>query len=373
MEGSAPLGTPLAPPPVPQKDGALKPQGHDRPRPHSDSAAFPSTSSNNLQAGPTTPQRRPQLQQAPNSAPAKPGSSAPNARPSLSALQTPSKRPRAASSPPSPSVSSSSGGNGNGRGGPRVQCSGITKADKRCTRMVPVSVPLARLNGEDLPHYCHQHLKAAFSDKKFYSHKDPSVEVYYDAWIPEYLQEDTQDLLREEMRLKHSPADVEGYIYAFEIDDPANPDVFHIKVGRAVKLTKRLAEWDKQCQSKQTHLRGFWPSTPEAEAGNLARGRVKVGEPGPYCHRVEKLVHLELADLAVNAPYLDPDFPNMKGGSGTGNGRAATRAPCPDCGAVHKEIFSFPRAQKGRYKGKEWEEIVKPVIEKWGGFVEAYV
>ena len=39
---------------------------------------------------------------------------------------------------------------------------------------------------------------------------------------------------------------------------------------------------------------------------------------------------------------------------------------------VHKEIFSFPRAN-GRYKGKEWEEIVKPVIEKWGGFVEAYV
>ena len=39
---------------------------------------------------------------------------------------------------------------------------------------------------------------------------------------------------------------------------------------------------------------------------------------------------------------------------------------------VHKEIFSFPRAN-GRYKGKEWEEIVKPVIEKWGGFVGAYV
>jgi len=28
---------------------------------------------------------------------------------------------------------------------------------------------------------------------------------------------------------------------------------------------------------------------------------------------------------------------------------------------------------EGRYKGKEWEEIVKPVVEKWGGFVEAYL
>ena len=40
--------------------------------------------------------------------------------------------------------------------------------------------------------------------------------------------------------------------------------------------------------------------------------------------------------------------------------------------AVHKEIFSFPRG-RGRYKGKECEKIVKPVIEKWGGFVQAYV
>jgi hypothetical protein len=28
---------------------------------------------------------------------------------------------------------------------------------------------------------------------------------------------------------------------------------------------------------------------------------------------------------------------------------------------------------EGRYKGKEWEKIVKPVVEKWGGFVEAYL
>ena len=39
---------------------------------------------------------------------------------------------------------------------------------------------------------------------------------------------------------------------------------------------------------------------------------------------------------------------------------------------MHKEIFSFPRAKKGQYKGKEWEEIVKPVIAKGGLFVETY-
>jgi len=39
----------------------------------------------------------------------------------------------------------------------------------------------------------------------------------------------------------------------------------------------------------------------------------------------------------------------------------------------HQEIFSFERVMEGRYKGKEWEEIVKAVIEKWGGFVGAYL
>jgi hypothetical protein len=35
-------------------------------------------------------------------------------------------------------------------------------------------------------------------------------------------------------------------------------------------------------------------------------------------------------------------------------------------GAVHKEIFSLTRVERGRYKGNEWDLLVKPVIEKWG-------
>ncbi|RDX52714.1 hypothetical protein OH76DRAFT_1344772 [Lentinus brumalis] len=334
-------------------------------RPHSDSDAFPS--SGHLQ--PATPQR-PHLQQAPHSAPAKPALSGPDTS-RLSPAQTPTKRPRASSTPPSPTASTSSSST---KGEQKVQCSGTTKLDKRCTRMVTITAPLSRLNGEDLPHYCHQHINTAFDDVKFPSHKDAGVWVDFNDWIPEYLQKETQDQLRKEMRTKHSVADVPGYIYAFEIDglDTTRSDIVHIKVGRAVKLTKRLAEWDKQCQSKQTHLRGFWPTTKDADDGNLGRGRVQVGEPAPWCHKLERLIHLELADLAVNAPYLDPAYPNVKGGTGSSNDRSVTRSPCPDCTKVHQEIFSFRRAD-GRYKGKEWEEIVKPVIEKWGGFVEAYV
>ena len=41
-------------------------------------------------------------------------------------------------------------------------------------------------------------------------------------------------------------------------------------------------------------------------------------------------------------------------------------------GKLHREIFEFTRIKSGRYKGKEFESIVKPVIEKWSGFVGGY-
>ena len=37
-------------------------------------------------------------------------------------------------------------------------------------------------------------------------------------WIPEYLQESTKNVLREEMQKEASAADTPGYIYAYEIE-----------------------------------------------------------------------------------------------------------------------------------------------------------
>lgn len=207
------------------------------------------------------------------------------------------------------------------------------------------------------------------------------------------------------MEKPRSRADVSGYIYTFEIRDPKTPNKIHLKVGRAVNLVKRMDQWDKQCGSKEQVLRGWWPGTVEDDDGgptSLMKGRVKAGDKGPLCHRLERLVHLELADLAVNSPYLDPDFQTIaakkkdKGkdkdvGGGTPSKKAIQAiklisSPCTDCmsllciplchvclltggftgGTIHKEIFSMDRVERGPYKGKEWESIVKPVIEKWG-------
>ncbi|EGN96195.1 hypothetical protein SERLA73DRAFT_162096 [Serpula lacrymans var. lacrymans S7.3] len=187
------------------------------------------------------------------------------------------------------------------------------------------------------------------------------------------------------MEKSQSPSDVAGYIYTFEIRDPKNPRSIQLKVGRAVNLVKRLDQWGKQCGSKEQVLRGWWPGTVEDDddnsSGSLMKGRIKAGEKGPLCHRLERLVHLELADLAAYAPYLDPKYPNCETPVKQTNGSSASPAkskspakkvakkPCLDCGTVHREIFTFPRAENGRYKGREWELIVQPVIEKWGGFV----
>lgn len=126
---------------------------------------------------------------------------------------------------------------------------------------------------------------------------------------------------------------------------------------------------------------------------------------------MERLVHLELADLVVSGAYLESEFRVKKGGGGKGApagslsvggtpkkvsvgspGKKKAGTACVDCefqffqsairessgrpfagGTVHKEIFTFTRIERGRYKGKEWEAIVKPMIEKWGEFVNKHV
>lgn len=65
------------------------------------------------------------------------------------------------------------------------------------------------------------------------------------------------------------------------------PNQVLLKVGRAVNLVKRIDEWSKQCGSKEVILRGWWPGTVEEDT-SLIKGRVKAGEKGKYCHRLER-------------------------------------------------------------------------------------
>lgn len=99
---------------------------------------------------------------------------------------------------------------------------------------------------------------------------------------------------------------------------------------------------------------------------------------------LERLVHLELGDLASSSIYLNSGWPNLEpimepsaenkpSASKNLSNSNPIATPCSDCGSVHKEIFEFQRWQRGGNQGKEWENLVRPVIERWGMFVELYV
>ncbi|KIY48339.1 hypothetical protein FISHEDRAFT_43462 [Fistulina hepatica ATCC 64428] len=188
------------------------------------------------------------------------------------------------------------------------------------------------------------------------------------------------------MEKSKSSSDVPGYIYTYEIRDSKAPTI-KLKIGRAVNLVKRVDQWNKQCASKEQVLRGWYPGTvdpdDDADGGDSRmRGRARAGPKGPLCHRLERLIHLELADLAVSGVYLNPRWPRVQAPPGTasganGIGNGGTK-PCVDCEcfsclSLHKEIFEFQRITSGRNKGREFEAIVQPVIEKWSKFVETYV
>lgn len=213
-----------------------------------------------------------------------------------------------------------------------------------------------------------------------------------------------------------SAADVSGYIYTFEIrgesrawilhneksdrspTDESDPDNVHLKVGRAVNLTKRLDQWDKQCGTKQREhiIRGWWPGAVE-EGGEVVngsshlKGKVVAGDKGAYCHRLERLIHLELGDLVLSQQYMNPGFPKIDTTSAKKTGVAA-KQKCAECrspillpagkwnitdsgplgGTTHKEIFVFKKVKKGKLKEREWESIVQPVIQRWGEYVGKY-
>ncbi|KAJ7090317.1 hypothetical protein B0H15DRAFT_838095 [Mycena belliarum] len=296
-------------------------------------------------------------------------------------------------------------------------CAGFTKAGKRCTREVKSRGPAFsyRAGADDIDidgnissegaveRFCFQHIKDFIgglgSATGFYARKwmgegrDRGDEVWvsFADYIPSYLSPETQVALRVEMEKVRSPKDTEGYIYTFEIRDPDSSQI-QLKTGRTTHLVRRLDQWTKQCSSREHVLRGWFPGGVDPETGLPAtsrmKGRVDAGHKGPSCHRLERLIHLELADLVAEGQYLKPNWKSFKKGQSpavdigsppsTPNKKPAAAAlgsgpKCPDCGTQHKEIFTLTRVKKGPYKGKEWEGIVKPVVERWGQFVEEHV
>jgi hypothetical protein len=135
------------------------------------------------------------------------------------------------------------------------------------------------------------------------------------------------------------------------------PGSIRLKIGRTSNVHRRLAEWTRQCSHDLTLIR-YYPYTPSSASSSPARipaSRQRAGSnaghaasllPGrkvPHVHRVERLIHLELADLRIR------DL-----------GR------CDECGKEHREWFEVEAA-------KEALRRVDECVRRWVSWGESMV
>ncbi|KAH8882293.1 DUF1766-domain-containing protein [Thozetella sp. PMI_491] len=110
-----------------------------------------------------------------------------------------------------------------------------------------------------------------------------------------------------------------------------------LKIGRATNVQRRLNEWTRQCGYNLSLIR-YYPYVP---SGSPAASVRKV----PHSHKVERLIHLELAGLGM---------------------RVADREKCDACGREHREWFEVTPSRKG-------VADVDDLIRRWVDWDEAQV
>lgn len=115
-------------------------------------------------------------------------------------------------------------------------------------------------------------------------------------------------------------------------------DTIFLKIGRANNVHRRMNEWTRQCGYNLSLVR-YYPYVPSSgtpsptpSPGRRVSGGVR---KVPHAHRVERLVHLELAEQRV-----------IKS--------------CEACGKTHKEWFEVEASKEGIRKV---DEVVKRWVE----------
>ncbi|KAL6407875.1 hypothetical protein AUP68_08902 [Ilyonectria robusta] len=109
-----------------------------------------------------------------------------------------------------------------------------------------------------------------------------------------------------------------------------------LKIGRAANVQRRMNQWQRQCGYDIEMLR-YYPYLPGASESSGV-----VPHMTPHCHRVERLVHIELA----------------------GMGLRANKDNCEACGRDHREWFEVEATRDGVRK-------VDEVIRRWVEWDEA--
>ena len=201
------------------------------------------------------------------------------------------------------------------------------------------------------------------------------------ALIPLALSPQTTSALLSELAKPVSQHDEEGWIYIFWLtpndstgidpnavtsllNAPQSPrrrsssvadtgKTILLKIGRASNVQRRMNEWTRQCGYDLSLVR-FYPylpsstsplpspsraphsrtarDSPQAPSGATAPHKV------PHAHKVERLIHLELAEQRV-------------------------KKNCEACGKEHREWFEVPGTREG-------VKAVDEVVRRWVGWAE---
>lgn len=178
--------------------------------------------------------------------------------------------------------------------------------------------------------------------------------------------------------------------------DPKKDGKLWLKIGHSKCVKTRFKGWKTQCGPRYESVRARWPgciNNPKDYDESLVQeeyvARNKQGPADPLAKQLERLVLIEMEDLATNAPYLHPNFPDIDYSDVQPQSKPASEA-CSKCKLYsipsrvesaeaheilgtteHREIFSFRRFEGDLY-GKEWDSIIEPVIRKWGLFLTKY-
>lgn len=212
------------------------------------------------------------------------------------------------------------------------------------------------------------------SPRRSYAKSDASQTSQYLQLIPPSASPQTASQLMAELAKPISQQDEAGYIYIFWLTPESQPkappvdaardllappsrgpggrqrrtsDVLQsyatqkdkssktilLKIGRASNVQRRLNEWTRQCGYNISLIRYYpyvstnAPSTPRKM---------------PHSHKVERLIHLELAGAGL---------------------RVSDKGACDSCGKSHREWFEVEASRKGI-------EMVDEIVKRWSDWDE---
>lgn len=122
--------------------------------------------------------------------------------------------------------------------------------------------------------------------------------------------------------------------------DPSKPEKrLLLKIGRANNVHRRMNQWSRQCGYNLSLIR-FYPYVPSKPFHNLDSTSPSNQPPFPdirkvpYSHRVERLIHVELASKRMKQPQ------------------------CAMCGKQHREWFEIEASKQGL-------KTVDDVVRRW--------